>query len=214
MNRKKYQIIRLWFNYLKVCLQYPEMFNVDKEIYKSWHLSSVKKDRYDVWIKSHKHLFGEISDKVQVVSKSEVSKKHINLKVPVHMKIEDAMTQIQDLLESRIDAEFNITNERFRYLEVDDYLKHFKLRYEHKHKQNILEKYTYIGTRIYNQQLKSVAKRMKSASTKMISRDKFVAKNPDDFTDEVYLRMIKRKVDTATKILDNVASGRFTGDYT
>ena len=208
------QNIRVWFNYLQTAIKWngkidpnsktKEVFNfpINKDYYRSWNLSQVRSLKFDKWYVSHKHLFA--------------NKKYISVKVSDSLSYEDAIKEVKKQLINKVGktSQYQMTNTRFRYLEVDDYLKHFKLRYADKHKHNILQKYTYIGTRIYNQQIKSVAKRMKSASTKMISRDKFVAKNPDDFTDEVYLRMIKRKVDTATKILDNVASGRFTGDYT
>ena len=205
MNKKKFQTIRVWYNYLQTCLKHN--MQVNKDYYAPWHLSQVKKQRFDVWYKRHSHLFGEMSGEVrEVKTKSELNYNNINLEIPTHIDYADAIAQVRSALKYRLGkTQFSITNKRFRYLEVDDYLKCWKQRYEQK------KTYTDIGYKIYDTYKKKLPTYAKSTKMKM---RKFTKTPPEKYKNEDdFLRTVKRKVEKADKILVNTAKGEFTGKY-
>ena len=101
---------------------------------------------------------------------------------------------------------FQITNKRFSYVKVDDYLKCFKLR-----KEKGLT-YQEVGEKIDRDYRKK--QKLYIKSSKMIKR-KFTKKKIDEYhsTDEVLLQIVRRKVLNAEMIIKNTAKGQFTGKY-
>ena len=103
-------------------------------------------------------------------------------------------------------SQFQITNKRFRYLEVDDYLKCFKLR------NDKMLTYQSVGERIHADYEKKQSLYRKSS--KMIKRT-FAKRKFNEYhvTDEVLLQIVRRKVLNAKMIILNTAKGSFTGKY-
>ena len=186
------QNIRVWFNYLQTAIKHK--FVINKEYYRAWHLPQVRTLKFDKWYSSHKHLFA--------------NKNYVSVRVLDSLSVEDAFKQVKKQLIKKVgkSVQFQITNKRFRYLQVDDYLKCWKLREE--------KKLTYqeIGERLDSDYRKKQKLYMKSS--KMIKR-KFTKKKIDEYhsTDEVLLQIVRRKVLNAETILKNTAKGQFTGKY-
>ena len=188
------QNIRIWFNYLQTAIKHKYVIN--KEYYRAWHLPQVRTLKFDKWYSSHKHLF--------------TNKKYVSVRVLDSLSVEDALKEVKKQLIKKLkikkQVQFQITNKRFRYLQVDDYLKCFKLRKE----KNLT--YQEIGEKLdrdYQKKQKLYVK-----SSKMIKR-KFTKKKIDEYhsTDEVLLQIVRRKVLNAKTILENTAKGKFTGTY-
>ena len=186
------QNIRIWFNYLQTAIKHK--FVINKEYYRAWHLPQVRTLKFDKWYSSHKHLF--------------TNKKYVSVRVLDSLSVEDALKEVKKQLINKVGktSQFQITNKRFRYLQVDDYLKCFKLRKE----KNLT--YQEIGEKLdrdYQKKQKLYVK-----SSKMIKR-KFTKKKIDEYhsTDEVLLQIVRRKVLNAKTILENTAKGKFTGKY-
>ena len=186
------QNIRIWFNYLQTAIKHK--FVINKEYYRAWHLPQVRTLKFDKWYSSHKHLF--------------TNKKYVSVRVLDSLTVEDALKEVKKQLINKVGktSQFQITNKRFRYLQVDDYLKCFKLRKE----KNLT--YQEIGEKLdrdYQKKQKLYVK-----SSKMIKR-KFTKKKIDEYhsTDEVLLQIVRRKVLNAKTILENTAKGKFTGKY-
>jgi len=186
------QNIRIWFNYLQTAIKYK--FDVDKEYYRAWHLPQVRTLKFDKWYSSHKHLFA--------------NKNYVSVRVLDSLSVEDAFKQVKKQLIKKVgkSVQFQITNKRFSYLKVDDYLKCFKLRKE----KNLT--YQEIGERLDRDYKKK--EKLYKKSSKMIKR-KFTRKELDEYhsTDEVLLQIVRRKVLNAEKIIMNTAKGQFTGKY-
>ena len=186
------QNIRIWFNYLQTAIKYK--FVVDKEYYRAWHLPQVRTLKFDKWYSSHKHLFA--------------NKNYVSVRVLDSLSIEDAFKQVKKQLIKKVgkSVPFQITNKRFSYVKVDDYLKCWKLR-----KEKGLT-YQEIGEKIDRDYRKKQKLYMKSS--KMIKR-KFTKKEIDEYhsTDEVLLQIVRRKVLNAEMIIKNTAKGQFTGKY-
>tara|TARA_B110000503_G_C6870070_1_gene298271 strand:- start:12 stop:614 length:603 start_codon:yes stop_codon:yes gene_type:complete len=186
------QNIRIWFNYLQTAIKYK--FVVDKEYYRTWHLSQVRTLKFDKWYSSHKHLFA--------------NKNYVSVRVLDSLSVEDAFKQVKKQLIKKVgkSVPFQITNKRFSYVKVDDYLKCWKLR-----KEKGLT-YQEIGEKIDRDYRKK--EKLYTKSSKMIKR-KFTKKEIDEYhsTDEVLLQIVRRKVLNAEMIIKNTAKGQFTGKY-
>ena len=186
------QNIRIWFNYLQTAIKYK--FVVDKEYYRTWHLPQVRTLKFDKWYSSHKHLFA--------------NKNYVSVRVLDSLSIEDAFKQVKKQLIKKVgkSVPFQITNKRFSYVKVDDYLKCWKLR-----KEKGLT-YQEIGEKIDRDYRKK--QKLYTKSSKMIKR-KFTTKEIDEYhsTDEVLLQIVRRKVLNAEMIIKNTAKGQFTGKY-
>ena len=182
------QNIRVWYNYLQTAIRHK--YDINKEYYRDWHLPQVKKLNFDKWWVNHKHLFAH--------------KEYVHLKVLNELTLDQAVKEVRKQLVDKVNkkSNFHITSKRFRYLEVDDYLKCF-IRYREK-KQT----YEKIGRDLKKYYEKRTIRYAKS--TKLIRR-KFVNKQPKNY--EVMLQIVRRKVLNAEKILKNTARGVFTGKY-
>ena len=139
------QNIRLWYQYLQTAIELK--LDINKEYYKSWHITQIRKTRFDVWWKKHTYLFEDDVLDVELMSSiSQFDKDFINIKVPKEINYEDAVRQIRKVLLGKTNkAQFHLTNQRFRYLEVDDYLKCWKK------KQKPHKTYYDVGYDIWNE---------------------------------------------------------------
>ena len=186
------QNIRIWFNYLQTAIKYK--FVINKEYYRAWHLPQVRTLKFDKWYSSHKHLFAD--------------KNYVSVRVLDSLSVEDAFKQVKKQLIKKVgkSVPFQITNKRFSYVKVDDYLKCWKLR-----KEKGLT-YQEIGEKIDRDYRKK--QKLYTKSSKMIKR-KFTTKEIDEYhsTDEVLLQIVRRKVLNAETIIKNTAKGQFTGKY-
>lgn len=194
-DRPLKQNIRVWFNYLKTALR--NKYKVNKEYYKSWHLTKVKSLNFDKWWVGHKHLFHE--------------KEYVKVSVLNSLSYNEAIKQVKEQLIDKVGktSHYQMTNKRFRYLEVDDYLKCWILRNE--------KSLTYndIGYKIHRDY-----KRKQDYYTKHhrnVIRRKFTIKDVDEYyseqNSEILLQIVRRKVLNAEQILKNTAKGQFTGKY-
>jgi hypothetical protein len=122
----------------------------------------------------------------------------------------EAVKELKKQLVGKVDkkSSFQITSERFRYLQVDDYLKCWKRRNEKK------QDYVRIGVDLLKEYQKK--EEVYSKSTKQIRR-KFTNKKVEEWRSqdkkEVMLQIVRRKVLNAQKIIENTAKGQFTGKY-
>ena len=187
------QNIRIWFNYLQTAIKYKYVIN--KEYYRAWHLPQVRTLKFDKWYSSHKHLFAD--------------KNYVSVRVLDSLSVEDALKEVKKQLIKKVgkSVPFQITNKRFNYRKIDDYLKCFKLRKE----RNLT--YQEIGEKLDRDYKKK--EKLYKKSSKMIKR-KFTTKEIDEYdttTDEVLLQIVRRKVLNAEMIIKNTAKGQFTGKY-
>ena len=189
-NKQNY---RIWFNYLQIALEkYPKL--IDKKYYSKWHISLIKKGmRFDTWFKEHKHLF--------------IENKKISILIPSTLSYNDAVKKVKELLKGKTDqtTEFNITSKRFRYLEIDDYLKCYKKRQQGK-------KLYDIGFDIaleYEQKSERYLKSKKLLQRKLLQKKIDDMKNAQDNVINIVLRKIRK----CEKIIQNTAKGQFPGEY-
>ena len=195
------QNIRVWFDYLKVAIELN--YNINKEYYRSWHLPQVRKLKFDKWWKTHKHLFAH--------------KQFINVRVMNELSLNDAMKEVKRQLIGKVDqtTNFHITSTKFRYKEVDDYLKCWKLRqklvYSKRFKEMRPMSYLHIANKLRYEYAKKIPLYEKKKS-KLIKR-KFKANTKIQKQKENVLHSVAKRVNNAKTIIKNTAKGQFTGKY-
>jgi hypothetical protein len=189
-NKQNY---RVWYNYLQVALEkYPKLIN--KKYYSKWNISLIKKGmRFDTWYKEHKHLF--------------IQNKKISILIPSTLSYNDAVKKVKELLKGKTDktTEFNITSKRFRYLEIDDYLKCYKQRQKNKKLYDI----GYDLALEYEQKSERYQKSKKLLQRKLLQKKIDDMKNAQDNVINIVLRKIRK----CEKIIQNTAKGQFPGEY-
>ena len=202
------QNIRVWFNYLKVCIE--NKYDINKEYYRAWHLPQVRTLSFEKWWQNHKHLF--------------THKEFVNVRVMNELSLNEAMKEVKKQLIDKVNkkSSFHISSNKFHYLAVDDFLKCWKFRqtlvYSKRFKEMRPMTYLHIAHKIRYDYIKKAplyedkiveGKKVKS---KLIKRN-FKAQTKLVKQRENVLHSIKQRIDSAKKILTNTAKGSFTGKY-
>jgi hypothetical protein len=196
------QKYRLHFDYLKTCLEFPNDFKVDKSKYTHWKLNLVSKYKFNQWwSKVGSSLFEKQIEQVQEVRTARQSNTSTFIEVPNDTPTEYAIEKIRDILQSKTSKK---TNKRLRPLQLQIYLKTFRLR---KEKHSLLK----VAELLRQQRLKI----MKTHKSRALMKDertvRFFPKEMDYFTKQ---RIIIRFSKNAKTILQNVCKGTFPGQYT
>ena len=198
----KRQELRIWYQYLQTALKHKR--KVDKEFYKDWHLTKVKTQKFDTWLESHKDFLNPPKTIVkEMKDKHGWSDNSIHLRVNKANNYEESIKEVRNILSGRLNrTRFALTIQRpIQQQKVDDYLKCWK-GYNEKNKT-----YVEIGVNLHNFYKTKEKSYLKSTKLK---RRKFPSLK--DYDDELtYLQIVKRYVQKADKILNNVCLGKFTG---
>ena len=185
------QYIRVWFNYLQLALELK--LNINREFYRKWHIGTISKGtRFNDWWAEHEHLF--------------TIKKYHTIRIDTSLSMKEALKQAKEKLEGNIEqsSEFQISSDRFRYIEVDDYLKVYKRRLKG-------DTYMVIAYDIHYEYEKRQEK-YKNNKTLLKRRMHRVEKDIKSKEKDVIRSMIRR-TQKAETILNNVAKGVFPGQY-
>ena len=200
----KRQELRIWYQYLQTALKHKR--KVDKEFYKDWHLTKVKTQKFDTWLESHKDFLNPPKTIVkEMKDKQDLSDNSIHLRVNKANNYEESIKEVRNILSGRLNrTRFALTIQRpIQQQKVDDYLKCWKGHYEKK------KTYVQIGEDLHN--FYKAKQKTYAKSTKLKAR-KFPS--PKSYTKRLaYLQFVKRYVNKADRILQNVCSGEFTGQY-
>ncbi len=196
------QKYRLHYDYLKTCLEFPNDFKVDKSKYTHWKLNLVSKYKFNQWwSKVGSSLFEKQIEQVQEVRTARQSNTSTFIEVPNDTPTEYAIEKIRDILQSKTSKK---TNKRLRPLQLQIYLKTFRLR---KEKHSLLK-----VAELLRQQRLNIMKTHKSRALMKDERTvRFFPKEMDYFTKQ---RIIIRFSKNAKTILQNVCKGTFPGQYT
>lgn len=113
LTNKQQQPIRLWFEYLKVCLNDESLSKkVDRKFYKDWHLNEIKKSKFNRWIKTHHHLFtNQIENKIKLYE-GKRTPNTILVEIPVDYTVQKIQRYIGQAVKGKIAKPQ--TNRRFQ----------------------------------------------------------------------------------------------------
>ena len=107
------QPIRLWFEYLKVCLNDKDLSKrVNRNFYKDWHLDLVKTTKFDKWLRTHKHLFTkEFESKISLFN-GKRTPNTLLVEIPLDYTVQKIQRNIGKVIKGKIAQKQ--TNQRFK----------------------------------------------------------------------------------------------------
>ena len=221
------QPFRIWFDYLKTCLNDESLSEkVDRKFYKDWHLTSVKTQKFDTWLKTHEHLFTDTSTTMKI-SNGTKSSNSILLEVPLNYSITKVQREVGKVLGNKLNkrlSKFAITSNRHLILPPLDY---FLYAYETKRdnpKNLTLEDiWGKVNEHIKKRQNKFVGKisikklveqgKLRQRKQQGWGREPQTGKSGKLVKPKNKAIMISRNILKAQKILQNVCIGQFPGQY-
>lgn len=206
------QPYRVWFDYLKTCLLDEELSKkIDREHYKLWNLSEIKKSKFDKWFKTHSSLFTS-KGTIKIVTKI-TNPQAITLEIPTSYKIKEIQREIPKILKDKVNkstSRFVLTHQRknIKTVALDSFLIAWKFRQKNKDKklEDIWE--------LTSEEIDKRQKRIKHFVEKGKLRKRKlqgVGSGIKAFKNKSVI--ISRNILKATKILNNVCKGHFPGEY-
>ena len=212
MDFSELQPYRVWFDYLKTCLL-DEKLNkkIDKEYYKSWNLSEIKKSTFNKWFKTHSSLFTS-KGTIKIVNKI-TNPQAITLEIPTNFKIKEIQRTIPKILEGKVNksiSRFNLTHQRkhIKNVALDSFLIAWKFRQKNKDKK-LEDIWELTNNKIDERQgkVKTLLQKGKLRRRKLQG----VGSGIKSFKNKSVI--ISRNILKASKILENVCKGKFPGEY-
>lgn len=204
MKKISKQPYRLWFDYLKTAL--ANDMKVDEKYYKSWHLNSVRTQKFDQWFKNHQHLFQEYDSDMDIVSsKSNRSPDNVYVSIPKNYSVKRVQREIGALIGQQLNksnATFKITSNRTLMIAPMDYML-WCWQYRQMPKYQVHGGLDMIHTQLQNK----VANRQAKVKNKKKVKRRIVS------GDENGAIMVSKNVRKAERILKNVCKGVFPGQY-
>lgn len=205
------QPYRIWFDYLKTCMN-DDYLNekINKDFYKEWDLVSVKNEKFDTWFSKHEHLFTDRKTEIRIKGE-KVSLNTICVEIPINYTITEVQNKIGKVIKDKINkksSKFKITSNRPLILPPFDYFL-YAWKIKKTKKKLSLEK---VWVRVDEE----IRERQKKVS-KLVDKNKLKRRwlmgkpfNPEARNKAV---LISRNIKKAERILLNVCSGIFPGEY-
>jgi hypothetical protein len=110
---KEQQPIRLWFEYLKVCLNDKDLSKrVNRNFYKDWQLDLVKKQKFNKWIRTHQHLFTKAFESKISLFNGKKTPNTLLVEIPLDYTVQKIQRDIGKVIKGRIAQKQ--TNQQFQ----------------------------------------------------------------------------------------------------
>ena len=205
------QPYRIWFDYLKTCMNDDSLNEkINKDFYKEWNLMSVKNEKFDTWFSKHEHLFTDRKTEIKIKGE-KVSLNTICVEIPINYTITEVQNKIGKVIKDKINkksSKFKITSNRPLILPPFDYFL-YAWKIKKTKKKLSLEK-------VWEKVDEEIRERQKKVS-KLVDKNKLKRRwlmgkpfNPEARNKAV---LISRNIKKAERILLNVCSGIFPGEY-
>ena len=229
---KQLQPLRIWYEYLCVCLKHKELKKkIDRNFYKSWNLSQLKSGKFDKWFKTHSHLFEEKKREITLFN-GKRTPNTLLVEIPTNLTVEEVMKDIGKTIKGNIakkHSKFATTNPKIKTQALDYFRYCWEFRQQKKYQgkgSNLLiheavnklikdrQSSKRMKTMIAKRKLKSrgLAGNFSQTDTDDLSLPKAVTSDRQN-TKETTSILISRSINKADKILNNVCKGFFPGDY-
>lgn len=229
------QPIRLWFEYLKVCLNDKDLSKkVNGNFYKEWHLDLVKTTKFDKWLRTHEHLFTkEFESKISLFS-GKKTQNTLLVEIPLDYTVQKIQRDIGKVVKGKIaqkqtNQRFKITAEQknlkiapfdyFRYawqIKRRWQLRNVKIKLENIwHLVNFIIKKRQSKIKPWLLDYESIDKVTGKTVIKkaFIRRRKLSDKHQKTKSHNSKAVVIANNIRKAQNILDNVCNGIFPGNY-
>jgi len=127
---KEQQPFRLWFEYLKVCLNDKELSQkVNRSFYNGWHLNEVKTQKFNKWLKSHEHLFTKKFESKITLYNGKKTPNTLLVEIPLDYTVQKIQRDIGKVVkgkiaQSQINQRFQITSQNHLKIAPFDYFRY------------------------------------------------------------------------------------------
>jgi hypothetical protein len=218
--RSKRQLIRLWFDCLKIChsiSDYTDNLKQSETFYREWgDISDIK---FDDWWREKKHLFDDYT--VTEIDKVKSNPYVVNVSIPLNQNISTSIKEVRQIVEQRQlelmeELGEDQTGHKSRYPKAGKYSfsqKEIKGRY---HYQNIemYKLYLEFGKPPINRDFllrmyETLKDRPKSLLWKSIGQLSDVLYESRNVDVDDQIRSVRRGLKSVEKVLRNVSLGRF-----
>lgn len=98
--KSRKQLIRIWFEFYKLCLSNPQLqdnLKKSKTFYEPW--GDVEDTLFDKWWEDHKGLFGD--DRIQVVDKITEHPNVIHVSIPLNVPITTTLKKLKEIVDEK-----------------------------------------------------------------------------------------------------------------
>ena len=107
------QPIRLWFEYLKVCLNDKDLSKkVNRSFYKDWQLDLVKIQNFNKWIRTHEYLFTKKFESKINLFNGKTTPNTLLVEIPLDYTVQKIQRDIGKVVKGRIAQKQ--TNQQFQ----------------------------------------------------------------------------------------------------
>jgi hypothetical protein len=205
------QPFRIWFDYLKTCLNDNYLNKkINRDFYKEWDLKSIKSEKFDTWFSKHEHLFTDTKNEIKIKGEKNTPNT-ICVEIPINYTVTEVQNKIGKVIKDKINkksSKFKITSNRSLILPPFDYFLYAWKIKKSKIDLSLEEVWEKVDQRILDRQKKV---------SKLISKNKLKKRwlMGKPFNSEARNKavLISRNIKKADRILLNVCSGIFPGEY-
>jgi hypothetical protein len=214
-NQRTIQPYRIWYQYLQEALNDKDFSNkINKEFYKDWNLTLVKKQTFNNWYINHKHLFEVPDTQMKLYEKGKQTQNTLLVEIPINYTVVRIRKEIGTVLKNKIakqpDRRFKIVSNR-KHLQTAPF-DYFLWSYQFRKSTNktLHDIWDLVHKKIKTRQEKyRVEKRM--IKNKKIK--KRLLTGVGEKVDKTQSIVISRNILKAKNILNNVCKGIFPGNY-
>ncbi len=122
---------RMWFLFLKLCLEYEkkkikvknEYVKIDRRFYKKWNVNSIPNRTFDNWWKDHRHLF--IQEQIKEIKKISKGNKqdYFHIRIPKHRNQREVLKELGIFIQGKMKGDkpkypFSTTKGGVSYLKL------------------------------------------------------------------------------------------------
>jgi len=214
-NQRTIQPYRIWYQYLQEALNDKDFSNkINKEFYKDWNLTLVKKQTFNNWYTNHKHLFEVPDTQMKLYEKNKQTPNTLLVEIPINYTVVRIRKEIGTVLKNKIakqpDRRFKIVSNR-KHLQTAPF-DYFLWSYQFRKSTNksLHDIWDLVFDKINKRQKKyGVEKRM----IKNLKMKRRLLTGAGANVDKTQSIVISRNIRKAKIILNNVCKGIFPGNY-
>jgi len=214
-NQRTLQPYRIWYQYLQEALNDKDFSNkINKEFYRDWNLTLVKKQTFNNWYVNHKHLFEATDTQMKLYEKNKQSPNTLLVEIPVNYTVVRIRKEIGTILKNKIakqpNRRFKIESKR-KHLQTAPF-DYFLWSYQFRKStdKTLHEIWDLVRSKIETRQKRYGVEKRMIKNKKMKKR---LLTGVGAKVDKTQSIVISRNILKAKNILNNVCKGIFPGNY-
>ena len=120
---------RMWFTFLKLCLEYEkkkikvkdEYVKIDRKFYREWTVNSIPNRTFDNWWKDHRHLFiQEQLKEIKEISKGD-KEDYFHIRIPKNRNQREVLKELEGFIQGKMRGDkprYPFSTSKIQYLKL------------------------------------------------------------------------------------------------